>query len=345
MIEKSLYDISWQVPESEYRADPAISYSTMAKYAREGFSKLSSLFDRVDTPSLTNGSAVDAIITGGQEEFDSRFFVADIGDVTDAVMKVCQYIKNNLPENTTISLNGITNDAIIEATNIVGYQLNWKPETRAKVIREKGERYFDMLILSEGKTVISNDDYAKVLAQVEALKTSDATRWYFQDDNPFDDVERLYQLKFKGEYNGIPMRVMMDEVIVDHKNKTIIPIDLKTMYPPEWEFPESFIKWRYDIESQTYVYCLKYNMLQDEYFKDFKVLNYRFVVVNKDTLTPLVWEFKNTFSDVDLVLGDNILTNWRKIQAELTHYLNDSPKVPDGISMTEPNSIEDYFKK
>ena len=26
---KSLYDISWQVSEKEYRADPALSYSTL----------------------------------------------------------------------------------------------------------------------------------------------------------------------------------------------------------------------------------------------------------------------------------------------------------------------------
>ena len=28
---KSLYDISWQVTEPEYRADPALSYSTLLK--------------------------------------------------------------------------------------------------------------------------------------------------------------------------------------------------------------------------------------------------------------------------------------------------------------------------
>ena len=67
---KSLYDISWQVSEKEYRADPALSYSTLARYEREGFNNLDKLFDRLETPSLTFGSAVDSIITGGQEEFD-----------------------------------------------------------------------------------------------------------------------------------------------------------------------------------------------------------------------------------------------------------------------------------
>ena len=75
-MNKSLYDISWQVTEEEYRADKALSYSTLAKFKRSGFNGLNNLFDKVETPSLTFGSAVDSIITGGEEEFNERFFVA-----------------------------------------------------------------------------------------------------------------------------------------------------------------------------------------------------------------------------------------------------------------------------
>jgi hypothetical protein len=35
-------------------------------------------------------------------------------------------------------------------------------------------------------------------------------------------------------------------------------------------------------------------MDNDDYFKDFDLLEYRFIVVNKETLTPLVWEFPLT---------------------------------------------------
>ena len=78
---KSLKDISWQVSEEEYRADPALSYSTLAKYEREGFNGLPHLFDKLETPSLTFGSAVDAIITGGRKEFDDKFIVASFPSV------------------------------------------------------------------------------------------------------------------------------------------------------------------------------------------------------------------------------------------------------------------------
>ena len=46
-MEESLKDlkrISWVCSEEEYRADPAYSYSILAKYNREGFNKLDSSF-------------------------------------------------------------------------------------------------------------------------------------------------------------------------------------------------------------------------------------------------------------------------------------------------------------
>ena len=41
---KSLKSVSWDVSESEYRNDPALSYSTISRFDREGFSNLSNLF-------------------------------------------------------------------------------------------------------------------------------------------------------------------------------------------------------------------------------------------------------------------------------------------------------------
>ena len=59
MERKSLKDISWNVTEAEYRADSALSQSTLTRYEREGFNNLSKLFDKIESPSLTFGSAVD----------------------------------------------------------------------------------------------------------------------------------------------------------------------------------------------------------------------------------------------------------------------------------------------
>ena len=83
MERKSLYDLSWQVSEEEYRADPAYSYSTIARFNREGFDNLDKLYDKLETPSLLFGSMVDTLLTDGQEEFDKRFEVAQFPAISD----------------------------------------------------------------------------------------------------------------------------------------------------------------------------------------------------------------------------------------------------------------------
>lgn len=243
---KSLYDISWQVDEPTYRADPALSYSTLAKYEREGFNNLDKLFDRIDTPSLTFGSAVDSIITGSQEEFDERFIVADFPSTPDTIIKIVNDVFREFCD-TYKDLDSIPDVEIIHRASSFNYQPNWKPETRAKVIKEKGADYYNLLFIADGKTVLNTQTYQDVCNAVRALKESTATKFYFAPNNPFEpNIERFYQLKFKGEFNGIKYRNMADLIIVNHKEKWVKPVDLKTSSHTEWDFYKSFVDWRYE---------------------------------------------------------------------------------------------------
>lgn len=339
---KSLKDISWQCTEEEYRSDKAYSYSTLAKFEREGFNNLDKLFDKVESPSLTFGSVVDCLMTDSQEEFDRRFLVADFPELPDSQRKMVEYLHRMFSKSYP-ALSEFDNRTIMDISETLQFQLNWKPETRARVIKENGEEYYDLLTLAEGKTVISQSLYSDALACADALRTSEATKFFFEKDNPFDkDTERLYQLKFRGEYDGIPLRCMMDLAIVDHKNKLICPCDLKTSSKKEWDFPKSFIEWLYPIQAQLYAEILRQNIEKDEYFKDFKIVPYRFIVVNRYSLTPLVWVFDQTFSQVGCTLGEHKLRGWREIVRDLDYYLRKQPKVPIGI-VEGTNNIEQYF--
>ena len=241
---RSLKDISWNISEEDYRKDPALSYSTLARFNREGFNNLNKLFDKIETPSLTFGSAVDSIITGGMEEFNERFIVADFPEIPDSIVKIVKRLFNSLKDRYT-SLVKIPNDDIIYITQEESYQLNWKPETRAKVIKEKGSEYYDLLYIAGDKTILDTQTYLDVINSVDALKTNTATKYYFAEDNPYTNVRRYYQLKFKSVFDDINYRCMMDLVVVDYDNKTIIPVDLKTSSHVEWELYKSFKEWSY----------------------------------------------------------------------------------------------------
>lgn len=346
-MKKSLYDISWQVSEEEYRADKALSYSTLARYEREGFNNLDKLFDRVETPSLTFGSAVDSIITGGQKEFDERFMVAEFPSIPDSIIKIVKSLyKQYAGENR--SLLDISDNSIIRETESQGYQMNWKPETRAKVIKEKGSEYYNLLFVAGDRCILDTKTYQDVCNAVRALKESESTKFYFAEDNPFDDIERFYQLKFKGEFDGITYRNMADLIIVNHKEKWIKPVDLKTSSHTEWDFYKSFVDWRYDIQARLYWAIIRQNMDKDEYFKDFKLLDYDFIVVNRRTLTPLVWTCPFTQALGTLTFGEGGHIKYRspfEIGEELHYYLSSRPKVPKGISDTGANDLKEWLNK
>lgn len=245
MERKSLRSISWDVSEETYRADPALSYSTIARYEREGFNNLDKLFDKLDTPSLTFGRAVDSTITGGQAEFDKEFMVAEYPLIPDSIVRIVKSLFSQYKDSHD-NLNSIQDARIIKETEEQGYQMNWKPETRARVIKEKGCEYYNLLFVAGNRTILDTQTYQDVCNAVKALRTSEAT-WLYFEENPFEtDIERLYQLKFKGEFDGVAYRNMADLVIVNHKEKWIKPVDLKTSSHTEWDFHKSFVDWRYE---------------------------------------------------------------------------------------------------
>lgn len=343
---KSLYDISLKITEEEYRADPALSYSTLARYEREGFNNLDKLFDKIETPSLTFGSAVDSLITGGQEEFDERFMVAEFPSIPDSIVKIIKSLYKQYA-GTYRSLFNIPDSLIIRETEDQNYQMNWKPETRAKVIKEKGADYYNLLFVADDRYIIDIQTYQDVVNAVKALKESSSTKLYFADDNPFEpDIERLYQLKFKGEFDGIAYRNMADLIIVNHKERWVKPVDLKTSSHTEWDFYKSFIDWRYDIQARLYWAIIRQNMDKDEYFKDFELLDYDFIVVNRRTLVPLVWNCPFTQAQGTLKFGKNGQIEMRSpfvIGEELSSYLTSRPKVPKGISDTGANNLREWL--
>ena len=345
MDRKSLRSISWDVSEETYRADSALSYSTLARYEREGFNNLDTLFDRLETPSLGFGSAVDAIITGGQEEFDERFMVAEFPSTPDSITKIVKSLFSQYGDSYR-SLITIPDDVIIKETEYQSYQMNWKPETRAKVIKEKGADYYNLLFIAGSKTILDTQTYQDVCNAVRALKESKSTQFYFAEDNPFEpDIERFYQLKFKACLEGIEYRCMFDELVIFHDTKKIQPLDLKTSCKKldrEWDFPSHYIEWGYQLQNRLYVRILQDVISKDEYFKDFKILPYKDIIIFRGSSTPLVWDIPFTFEKGTLYFGKNKQIEMRdpeEIGKELSSYLSSRPKVPMGIEEAKSNDL------
>jgi hypothetical protein len=118
-IVKELSQIALDITEPQYREMPELSYSTLATYEKTGFNGLDHLFDKKESPSLTFGSAVDACLTGGEDEFYSLFYVADIPSIGDKEKLVADYLFMNYSQYGT--MESLPATYILEAANKFRY--------------------------------------------------------------------------------------------------------------------------------------------------------------------------------------------------------------------------------
>lgn len=344
-IEKELSDISLHISEPEYRQLPELSYSTLSTYEKTGFDGLDHLFDKKESPSLTLGSMVDSILTGGEEEFNSIYFVADFPTLGEKEQKIADYLFSQFGGNYD-SFGNIPATYILDAANVFEFQRNWKDDTRIKVLSERCLQYYLLKYQAGSKVIVNTDTFQQALACVKALRESPATCGYFADNDDLSPIRRYYQLKFKAIFDGVGYRCMSDLIVTDYENKVIYPVDLKTSSHTEWNFEESFCQWNYMIQARLYWRIIRANLLKDDYFKDFRFEDYRFIVVNKNTLIPLVWKFPLT-KTVGTLIDDkgNEYRDPFEIGKELKAYLDCKPPVPNGISMEGINTISCLHKK
>lgn len=347
---KSLKDISLPITEEEYRNDGCMHYSTLATYERGGFNAIPTLFDKKESPSLLFGGLVDCIMTEPPEEVENRYLVSDnVIDGSDTLINVTKGLFN-IYKDSYNQLIDIPKEILLASLDAVGYGgKNWQPQTKINKLLEAGTEYYKLMRLAENKQIISSEMYNDALACVRVLHESPATKFLFEPNNPFEpNIERLYQLKFKATFDNIDFSMMADLIIVFYDKKKILPIDLKTSSHKEWEFDKSFVDWNYDIQARSYWRNLRQNLDKDEYFKDFELLNWHFVVVNKKSLIPAVWEHEDTKETGTLYYGKNkqiVCRDPLEIAKELKYYLDHKPSVPIGIELKKPNSLKQWLNK
>ena len=348
---KSLKEIALHIDEPTYRKMPELSYSMLSRFQSVGFD-IDKLQESISSPSLTFGSATDAIITGGQEEFERNFMVVDLPNIPESASNCVRIIWNKY-KDTYKHLNEIPMDILNTELQLNGFWPNSRYSAQARIngfFKNPVEDYYQLNYIAENKSIITTELYMQILQAVNALKTSPATKNYFAEDNPWDNsIERLYQLKFRADLNGVGYKCMMDECIVLHDKKLIIPIDLKTSCScKEEDFYLNFLQWHYGIQARLYSRILRANLDKDEYFKDFKILPYKDIIIFKGSDTPLVWDIPFTFEKGTLYFGKNNQIEMKDpedIGKELSSYLSSRPKVPNGINEFGTNNIVEWINK
>lgn len=333
---KSLKDYSLNLPEQEYHDLPYWSYSTIAKYARNGFSAIATLHDKMKpTPEMEFGSLFDSFITKGKKTLD-EYIMCDITvppaekGVLDVLSSTCTY--ENFDE--------VPMHDVINAAETVSYQPKWKPDTRYAHISEYAKYYNTV---KSGKKLVPKADWDDAIEMYRIFREDPYLKTIFCTKST-EEVEYLYQLQFcvpwliEGE--DVKVKCMFDLLIVNHKDKTIRPVDLKTSSMPAYDFPEHFVKMRYDIQAQLYTHVLQKVIAQDYELNEYTILPFLFTDISRADKVPVTYEI-DLSGGFSFSKGDKVYQykSWEELLAEILVYEANDAKVPEYITTTSSNDL------
>tara|TARA_R110000851_G_scaffold97156_2_gene210680 strand:+ start:13527 stop:14663 length:1137 start_codon:yes stop_codon:yes gene_type:complete len=248
------------------------------------------------------GGAVDCILTGEKGEFEKQYYVSNLTKMPSEVeIKIVESVFNELANADMLDqVNyGDCYDSILAAADSVkngdkiGWQNNWKADTRVAKLIIAGLEYFDDLKASFGLKIISSEMRENIDRIVNSLKFNAKTKKYFDRDLQADQehMDFYYQLPMYFTYKGVECKALMDLVVV-HKNPKgeiirIEPIDLKTMSGNTLQFTGKVKQHRYDIQAAWYTMALAKHFD----FPEEKIDPFKFVVESTTGVgTPLVFE-------------------------------------------------------
>lgn len=325
------------IPENEYHAYPAWSYSLIAKYAKDGFGAIATLHDPVTpTPSMEFGSLFDTIITKSKKEFYDEYSISDV--VPPAAEKG---VLDALLAKTDQHFFSIPTSLIEEAIEECSYQKRWSFEAQYKHLSDYSEYYESRL---GGKKVVTKQDFEDAIEMAKIMWTSENTRDIFRKDRN-EDIEYIYQAQFCEDYTldsgkEVKIKIMPDLLIVNHQLNMVQPVDLKTSSVPGWQFKDNFIKYRYDIQAELYTDILKLVLDKDEYYNSFEVLPYIFTDISRSDKVPVTYIYD---PENGLSFESNGKTytykRWPELLEEILNYEEQQAKVPSYISLSEPNDL------
>ena len=219
------------VPEEKYRALEGVNYSSLSNLASSPQKFKIEQAKTEETSAMLLGTAVDLLLTN-KNKFDNEVYVMTAGKPgAETMLTYC----NVLAE---------TGDST-KAYHASGYKIS--PNAVATKFDKEGRAYFDALLASQGKSIIDAEELFKANQIVETLKSNPFTKRYFIEEDGVDllfQVPIVWNIQFKslitGENAVAPAKSMLDVIRIDHHNKLIQPVDLKTG-------GEGFMKsfWRY----------------------------------------------------------------------------------------------------
>lgn len=262
--------------------------------------------------ALAIGDLVDFFVLackGSESEFNARFdekFALFNGSKgTGQVFELVDYLfeetENCVNEKGEITCSFETrfNAAMSRIRNDGKYKKK-DDDYILKDFEDNGKVYFELLMENIGKTIVDISLMDKARTVGNKLLHDPFTSHIFRNDGrdyfTHFPIEWRYEL---GNGKSILCKSELDMMVIDHEDKTIQPMDLKTTYDNE-SFDYMYIKNSYYLQNAFYDKAVKVWAAEND-MADFTVLPMKFVVgdTSSNNRRPLIY----STSSQDVVAG------------------------------------------
>lgn len=230
------------------------------------------------------GGAVDTLLTQ-PETFNDKYYVSSVEKKpSDVVKSIIHQVYDSVALENSAEFEDYTVE-ILQSCIDHDYCPTFKDETRIKKVLEFKD-YWNELIDSENKTLLSLEESDVITRIVKNISESPLAKYFKPNEAP-NGVDIQLQLPILFEIDDIGCKALLDIVIFDHNNKTITPIDLKTMSGNIIDFPKSVKQRGYMIQAAWYTEALK-QMCKNIAMANYKIENFCFMVASTTEDQPPV---------------------------------------------------------
>jgi len=283
------------ITDNQYLEDGAESQSKLKKILKHPFFYLNNKYSDDDEPAEVTliGDGVDMILTQGEDSFNENILVASVerptGQMGDYVWAL--YVNRHREDPEQI------------AYDIVGFKRDTLDKVKER-FKLEGQEYYNQLLESENKKVITPTQYETIQNIVESLKHNQFTQSIFS--NP--KYQRAYQVPLYGIWGRFKMKGLLDMIVYDSSTNTIHPIDIKTTSKSLHFFDDTIFDHRYDFQAAYYLELINQNLgLLKAHFQCKSVPNighFKFVVESQVYVNaPLIFEMSDESINIGRIGG------------------------------------------
>lgn len=250
--------------EAEYRAVTMDSSSSLKEFSqdRRKYYKKYFLGEKVEekeNAAANMGRIVETLLME-PETFDDKFFLstcmtAPTNLMLDFVEALYRVTRDATDENGIVTRQFM--DLAEEAHKLSGFKIKLEA-VLTKFIGSDAEVYYNEIrtVRTKGLSIVTTTEISIAEKIVEQLKTNSTTAPIVNLVNS-SRYSIMDQLQVEGyEIDGLPLKSMLDKVIVDHNERVIKPYDLKCTWSVENFYEEYYLYRRAYIQAYLYYHAM-----------------------------------------------------------------------------------------